>query len=93
MNLIYPGEWKFDGVGFEVSNEADSEFFEMIKTIAHGNDNQKRIFETFKTAFGVESSSSSTSFAEYDLSVAMGEATSNAALYIASFWDGLVRNK
>ena len=24
MNLIYPGEWKFDGVGFEISNEADS---------------------------------------------------------------------
>ena len=59
MNLKYPSQWKFDGVGFEISNEADADFFEMIKTIARGNDNPKRIFETFKTAFGVESSSTS----------------------------------
>ena len=32
MYLQYPGEWKFDGVGFEIPLEADAEFFELIKT-------------------------------------------------------------
>ena len=79
MYLQYPGEWKFDGVGFEIPLEADAEFFELIKTIARGTTYPKRIFESFKTAFGVESPSSDASWAETDLSRAMSDARSNAA--------------
>lgn len=89
MGLQYPQEWKFDGVGFEISHGADSAFFDLIERIVQGQTNSKKIYETFKSAFGVESTSTDASWASSDLSEAMGDACGNAALYVVSFWHGL----
>ncbi len=89
MPLKYPAEWKFDGFGYEMPNGANNEFFNLVGTIAEGTERPKGIFEEFKSAFGVESGSSSASWAESDLARAMDEAKPNAARYISSFYAGM----
>lgn len=89
MTLKYPAEWKFEGIGIEIPPKAESAFFDLIGKIAAGNSNPQAIFETFKSAFGYQSYSSSASWAESDLSRAMSNARENAALFVASLWEGM----
>jgi serine/threonine protein kinase len=89
MPLQYPGEWKFDGIGIAMPAGADRDFFELIGRIAAGHTDAQPIFESFKSAFGVQGYSTSASWAESDLSAAMGRSTDNAALYVAALWEGM----
>ena len=89
MPLIYPDQWKFDDCPHSISSEASSEFIDLIRRIAEGTDREKFVFESFKFAFGASSGSSNASWAVNDLIIAMEDAKSNAARYIASFYAGM----
>jgi predicted Ser/Thr protein kinase len=89
MPLKYPAAWKFEGFPHEIPSGANNEFLELIRTIAEGTERPKGIFEDFKSAYGVDSGSSSASWAESDLARAMDAATGNAARYVASFYAGM----
>jgi serine/threonine protein kinase len=89
MPLKYPPEWKFDGFQHEMPEMAHREFIKLISMIAQGQENAKGIYEDFKTGFGVDFHSSSTSFAHDDMLAAMRSAKSNAALYVDSFYTGM----
>jgi hypothetical protein len=86
MALDYPGEWKFEGVGFGIPPEAVGEFFNLMTDIA--GESQAAI-EEFKFAFGSTSSSSSFSWAVSDLSSAVDSRASNAAVFVESVWSGI----
>jgi len=86
MSLDYPGEWKFEGVGFGIPPDAVAEFFDLMKQIA--GDSQDAV-EGFKHAFGSSSSSSSLSWAIGDLGSVIDTRASNAALFIESLWSGI----
>lgn len=89
MGLTFPSAWKFEGVGFGISNEALIEFEGLIQKIATGVDDSQDIFETFKSAFGNQSTSSGASWAETDLWRTMAESTDNAATFVDSFWQAV----
>lgn len=89
MPLKYPAEWKFDGFAYQIPNDANTEFFNLVLTIAEGTEHPKGIFEDFKSGFGADSGSSSASWAESDLARAMDAAKGNAARYVASFYTGM----
>lgn len=89
MPLEYPAHWKFEGIGLEVPNEVFQEFSDLIRKIAAGTPKRKWVFETFKSAFGVNSYSSDESWAETDLFDAMRRSKKNVALFVASFWHGI----
>jgi hypothetical protein len=89
MGLQYPPEWKFDGVGIEISSPALRDFEKLIQQIVSGTDDPHDIFETFKTAFGNPNPSSNASWAESDMHRTLGESTNNAVTFVDSFWQAL----
>lgn len=91
MPLQYPADWKFRGIGVEMPPKADREFFELITQIAAGQGNARDIFEIFKSAFGKQGPSTSTSWAETDLASAMDDFMSNAPRYVEALWNGIER--
>jgi predicted Ser/Thr protein kinase len=91
LALKYPGEWKFEGVGFGIPDAALSEFADLAEKIA--GDSQ-RIVEIFKSAFGHGGTSSSFGFAVYDLREgAMEGKKDNAAEFVDCFWRGIEKAK
>lgn len=64
MALIYPGQWKFEGIGIEISQHTSNEFYELVEKIADG---KKNIVEGFKMAFGGNGESSGYSWALTDM--------------------------
>lgn len=86
MALDYPGEWKFEGIGFGMPQEAVREFFSLMTSIAGDS---KDTIEDFKHAFGSTSSSSSLGWAIQDLSYIVDESSSNAAVFIENLWSGI----
>ena len=81
--LSYPAEWKFEGVGFPMPGQAQSEFFDLLIQIADGS---QSVIEVFQTKFGGNGSSTSLGWARSDLDVAMSSRSINAALFIDSLW-------
>ena len=88
MTLHYPGHWKFDGIGVEISNKALSSFTELVLKTAAGP-RRREILDEFKSAFGRSGWSSSEDWAETDLCSAMSDASDNAALFIDCLWNGI----
>src|SRR5688500_1009177 len=86
MGLEYPGEWKFDGVGFGIDWQAVNEFFGLVVNIS--DDSQDSI-ETFKSAFGDQRTSTKYSFALGDLRRQMDSRAPNAALFVDNLWSGI----
>ena len=86
MALEYPGEWKFEGVGFGVPPEAVREVFELVLEISGDS---KSAVEDFKSAFGSVSSSSSFDWAVSDLDSAIKSRASNAATFVDGLWSGI----
>ena len=93
MPLRYPSSWKFDGFGVAMPARAVAECSELVAKIASGVDHRQFVFEAFKSAYGSQSWSSSPGWAESDLRGAMDDAKSNAALFVASFWEGIEKAK
>jgi predicted Ser/Thr protein kinase len=89
MPLKYPAAWKFDGFPHRMPDEADGEFFALVKAIAEGAEYPKGVYEDFKSAFGVDAGSTSASWAVTDLVGAMEVTRDNAARYVASFYTGI----
>jgi len=89
MPLKYPAKWKFEGFPHEIPVEAHREFCKLVRLMAEGAERPKGIYEDFKTAYGVASTSSNTSFAEGDMLDAMRQSMENAARYVASFYAGM----
>src|SRR5215204_4636206 len=83
MSLNYPGDWKFEGIGFGVPPTAVEEFFGLLLEIGGTS---KDAIENFKSAFGNTGSSSSLDWAITDLSGAMTARASNAAAFVDSLW-------
>ncbi|HEX3553587.1 MAG TPA: serine/threonine-protein kinase [Thermoanaerobaculia bacterium] len=90
MGLIYPGEWKFEGVGFGIPTEAVSEFTDLIVETANGS---KSVIEDFKAAFGSIGGSSSYEWALSDMYSIVGSKSPNAASFIDSLWKGIEEAK
>ena len=86
MGLKYPGNWKFDGVGFGIPPPAVNEFIELIVKIADGS---KLVIEDFKVVFGDSGSSSSYSWAVNDLLTIAESESSNAAVFVDNLWKGI----
>jgi len=84
--LEYPGEWKFEGVGFGVPPAAVREVFELVLEISGES---KSAVEDFKSAFGSVSSSSSFDWAVSDLDSAIKSRASNAATFVDGLWSGI----
>jgi serine/threonine protein kinase len=84
--LQYPGEWRFEGIGFGIPNGAVNEFVELVIDIARGS---KSPLETLKKAFGGTGSSTDFSWAVTDLRNLMDERSSNAALFVDNLWSGI----
>ena len=87
MGLEYPGEWKFDGVGFGIPQQATDEFVELIERKI-SPDSQDGL-ELFKSAFGYRRTSSNYGFALTDLREAMASSSSNAAEFVNNLWAGI----
>lgn len=86
MGLNYPGEWKFESIGIEISTEVDNDFLNLIKKIA---DSSHDIIEVFKKAFGGESRSTGYGWAVSDLSDLMSRKKTNGVEYIDCLWSGI----
>jgi hypothetical protein len=86
LALEYPGEWKFEGVGFGIPPDATGEFLNLILEIAGES---KDAVEDFKSAFGSTSSSSDFGWAVTDLSNVVNSRASNAAVFVDSLWSGI----
>lgn len=90
MALKYPSEWKFEGIGFPITNEAYRQLFELILKVAKGDDNPKGVIEQFKVGFGATSASSSYDWAVNDLGTVMENDLSNAAAFVEAYWTSIV---
>ena len=87
MSLKYPGEWKFEGIGFSIPIEAVREFQDLIVQIADGSQD---IIERFKAAFGVDMYSTSYDWAVTDLyEKALTSKSDNAAVFVDTLWKGI----
>jgi hypothetical protein len=86
LGLKYPGEWKFEGVGFGIPTPAVNEFIRLIVKIADGSQN---VIEDFKVAFGYSGFSSSYDWAVTDLSTIVESESLNAAVFVDNFWKGI----
>ncbi len=89
MTLNYPAEWKFGGIGFPIPDDAHHALIEIIHRISRGTSDAWHVFETFKTAYGVTSTSSSSDWAVTDLIRIMDAEVGNAATYIDSYWQAI----
>ena len=90
MGLQYPGDWKFDGIGFGIPPKAISEFTELMVKIADGSQSS---IESFKRAYGSIGTSSSYSWALSDLETIVQENADNAAVFIDNLWKGIMQAK
>lgn len=92
MPLRFPGPWRFkppaDGhfVNSAIPPQSVREFSTLIDRIPAPN-GRWGILEHFKSHFGNSSSSSSESWAQSDLMIAMDAAAENAPLFIENFYD------
>lgn len=86
MGLQYPGNWKFEGVGFGVPDQAIEDVLKLIEKTATG---EKYILELFKSAFGGESDSSNYGWAVTDLRHRLDEKSDNAAEFVDCLWSGI----
>ena len=86
MSLQYPGNWKFEGVGFGVPDPAIEDVLKLIEKIATG---EQDILELFKSAFGGKGNSSNYGWAVSDLRYLLGEKSSNAAEFVDCLWSGI----
>lgn len=86
MALNYPGDWKFDGIGFGIPDQAISDFHDLIINIASGS---KAIIEQFKHAFGGVGLSSSYDWATSDMRRQLEEKASNAAVFVDCLWGAI----
>src|ERR1044071_4382204 len=89
MTLNYPAEWKFGGIGVPIPGDAHHELIGIIHRISRGTADAWHVYETFKSAFGVTSSSSSSDWAVTDLISIMDADVRNAATYIDSYWQAI----
>jgi predicted Ser/Thr protein kinase len=89
MPLKYPPEWKFDGFPHKMPVEAHREFVKLIGMMAEGAESRQDVYEAFKSGFGDDTVSSETSWAESDMSRAIGRAMDNAARYVTSYYAGV----
>lgn len=83
MGLQYPGEWKFEGVGFPMPQGAVSTFLELLLSVG---DQSQDVLEDFKVAFGGSGRSSAYSWAVSDLSTLVTSRADNAATFVDSLW-------
>ena len=90
MGLKYPGEWKFEGVGFGIPREAVNDFIELILNTSDGS---KEVVEDFKAAFGGSGFSSSYDWAVSDMCAAVSAKSSNAVSFVDSLWKGVEEAK
>ncbi len=90
MGLEYPGEWKFEGVGFEMPQQASFEFSELVEKIGDGKQN---IVESFKRSFGGSGESSGYSWALTDMNQLFEDKRDNAALFVDCYWNGVKKAK
>jgi hypothetical protein len=86
MALQYPSEWKFEGVGFSISDEAYNNLYDLILKVSTGAEEPQWVIEKFKSGFGAIGSSSSFDWAITDLSSVMLGARTNAAAFIDAYW-------
>ncbi len=86
LSLKYPGEWKFEGIGFGIPTPAVDEFVQIIIKIADGSQN---VIEDFKVAFGSSGFSSSYDWAVSDLFTVAESESSNAAVFVDNLWKGI----
>jgi hypothetical protein len=86
LGLKYPGEWKFEGVGFGIPDRAVGDFIELITDIADGS---QSVVEDFKSAFGWTGYSSSYDWAVSDMIRALESKSSNAAAFVDNLWKGI----
>jgi hypothetical protein len=99
MALRFNGQWRFapppDGqfINSSIPTAAVWEFAEIVKTLANQAIDRWAILELFKGAFGVSSTSSSESWAEYDLDRAMEQAALNAPVFIEQLINGFDRTR
>jgi hypothetical protein len=84
MALRYPGEWKFDGVGFGVPPDAVDDFARLLLKTAG---NSKDLIERFKRSFGRMQTSSSWEWAVQDLESGMRDQAENAAAFVDAVWE------
>jgi hypothetical protein len=94
MALQFPSDWRFGESPGEITVDFDSEVFSLILKIAATSSDRMDVLEEFKAAFANASGrpynpSSSERFVEGDLDSAMGNARSNAALYLDGLWTGV----
>lgn len=90
MGLQYPGDWKFDGIGFGVPAQVVSELTELMVKIADGS---QSVIEDFKRAYGSPNTSTSYSWAVSDLVLIVDESADNAAVFIDNLWKGIEQAK
>ena len=90
MGLLYPGQWKFEGSGIEMPQDASDEFYELVEKIADGD---KNIVQAFKSAFGGFGESSGYSWALTDMNALFADKLDNAALFVDCFWNGVKKAK
>lgn len=83
MGLNYPGDWKFEGIGFPMPPSAVSAFWGLLTTAA---DRSKSLIETFKVNFGGGGDSTSYDWAVTDLERVMDNCKDNAAQFVDSVW-------
>jgi hypothetical protein len=86
--LQYDNSWRFESPG-KISNAVESDFGDIIRKLARGQQDVLEHFKSyFATAAGSTSSwSSSSSWAESDLTNYMSQAAENAPLFIEAFYD------
>ena len=89
MSLQYPAEWKFDGIDVAIPQEADREFFQLIRKIAAGHSHPKSIFEAFKSAFGESSRRPVGQLGGKRLRCNHARCSWQCSAYVASFWEGI----
>ena len=86
--LDYPPDWKFEPPAIEIPADAHLEFLGLIGKIVVGQ-SAFRVYEVFKSHFGIASASSDTSWAETDMARAMGGFMLDAVAYVSRFWSAL----
>lgn len=92
--LNFENAWRYESPG-AIANEVEVEFLEVIRKIAHGDQN---LLEHFKKYFAYaagspSTESSSANWADSDLSSYMGQAAENAPLFIEAFYDACEKLK
>jgi hypothetical protein len=88
MGLSYPGEWKFEGVGFSMPQGAMSELHGLLLKIS---EDSKDVVEDFKAAFGGSSWSSSLDWAISDFAGLVQSSAENPVAFVDNVWKCIER--